>query len=158
MSLQLVKNNSGIGIESFSYTGVPYEWNPGGTDNSVKYGVFPVELFDIATSPAAMAFNKEIRSAEKTIGDWASKVVALKARTPLGKKLLSLRAKNIAHGEPLLSWEEIDNYERFSEEILEHDIVVKMPPKRKFTVKAQIRCVKKAEPKIVTPEHPYFEI
>lgn len=109
MSLQLVKNNSGIGIESFVYTGIPYEWNPRETDNSIKYGVMPAELFDIATSPAAMAFNEEIRSAEKTIGDWASKVVALKARTPLGKKLLSLRAKIIASGEPLLSWEEIDN-------------------------------------------------
>lgn len=107
MSLQLVKNNSGIGIESFLYTGVPYEWNPMEIGNTLKYVAMPVELFNIATSPAAMAFNEEIRSAEKTIGDWASKV-ALKARTPLGKRLLSLRAKIVANGEPLLSWEEID--------------------------------------------------
>lgn len=105
MGLQLVKNNSVL--ESFFYTGVPAEWNPGGIDNTVKYGALPVELFDIATSPAAMLFNEEIRSAEKIIVDWASKVT-LKARTPLGKRLLSLRAKIIASGEPLLSWEEID--------------------------------------------------
>ena len=104
MSLQLVKNT--IGVEPFIYTRVPDEWNHEKI-GTVKYEVISFELFDIATSPAAMAFNEEIRSAEKIIEDWASKLT-LKARTPLGKKLLSLRAKIVASGEPLLSWEEID--------------------------------------------------
>lgn len=105
MGLQLVRN---IGnLEPFFYIGVPDEWNPGKIDNTVKYGAIPVEMFDIATSPTAIAFNEEIRSAEKNIKDWASKVT-LTARTPLGKKLLALRAKIVASGEPLLTWDEID--------------------------------------------------
>lgn len=105
MSLQLVKNTDNI--KPFFYTGVPNEWNLWKADNSIKYGVIPVEMFNIATSPTAIAFNEEIRSAEKNVGDWASKVT-LKARTPLGKKLFALRAKIVASGEPLLSWDEID--------------------------------------------------
>lgn len=106
MNLQLVKNNSVL--ESFFYTGMPAEWSPPKKiDNTVKYRATPVELFDIATSSVAMAFNEKIRSAEKIVEDWASKVT-LRARTPLGKKLLALRAKIVASGEPLLSWDEID--------------------------------------------------
>lgn len=105
MSLQSVKNNSVL--EAFLNIDVPVEWRPKRIHNTVKYKAMPIELFGIATSPAAMAFSKEIHSAEKNIEDWASKV-SLKARTPLGKKLLSLRAKIVAGGEPLLSWEEID--------------------------------------------------
>ncbi|MBI5195245.1 MAG: hypothetical protein HZA10_02865 [Nitrospirae bacterium] len=41
------------------------------------------------------------------------------------------------------------------EEMLEHDIFVKMPPKKKYTIKAKIVCVRKAEPQIVIPEYPY---
>lgn len=41
------------------------------------------------------------------------------------------------------------------EEMLEHDIVVKMPPKRKFAIKARITRIRKAHPQIVIPENLY---
>lgn len=39
--------------------------------------------------------------------------------------------------------------------LLEHDIVVKMPPKRKFAIKARITRIRKAHPQIVIPENLY---
>jgi hypothetical protein len=44
-----------------------------------------------------------------------------------------------------------------AEEMIEHDIYVQMPPKKRFSVKAKIIGIRKAEPRIVTPENPYFE-
>lgn len=38
------------------------------------------------------------------------------------------------------------------EEILEYDIIVKMPPKEKYTIELEIKSIKKAEPKIVEEE------
>ncbi|MBI4848298.1 MAG: hypothetical protein HY808_06960 [Nitrospirae bacterium] len=43
------------------------------------------------------------------------------------------------------------------EEMLEHDIFVKMPPKRRRTVKFKIRSIRKAKPRIVIPEYPYID-
>lgn len=54
--------------------------------------------------------------------------------------------------------ETFKNIETIPVEMLEHDIFVKMPPKREYTIKAKIihRC--KAEPRIVVPENPYTGI
>lgn len=43
------------------------------------------------------------------------------------------------------------------EEMLEHDIFVKMPPKRRRTVKFKIRSIRKAKPRIVIPEYPFID-
>ncbi|RJQ49758.1 MAG: hypothetical protein C4538_01550 [Nitrospiraceae bacterium] len=43
------------------------------------------------------------------------------------------------------------------EEMLEHDIFVKMPPKRRRTVKFKIRRIRKAKPRIFIPEYPYID-
>lgn len=48
--------------------------------------------------------------------------------------------------------------ETIPEEMLEHDIFVKMPPKKKYTIKAKVIRIRKAEPHIVIPEHLYTEI
>lgn len=53
------------------------------------------------------AFNAVIKDAKRIEEECKSKL-ELKARTPLGERLLSLREKIIASGEPLLSWEDID--------------------------------------------------
>lgn len=38
------------------------------------------------------------------------------------------------------------------EEMLEYDVVVQMPPKRRYNIELEIRGIKKAEPKIVESE------
>ena len=45
-----------------------------------------------------------------------------------------------------------------AEEMIEHDIFVKMPPKKKYTIKAKITRIRKAEPRIVIPDYPYTGI
>ncbi len=45
-----------------------------------------------------------------------------------------------------------------SEEMIEHDIVVKMPPKRRRAVKFRIMHIRKAKPKIIIPENLYSDI
>ena len=35
------------------------------------------------------------------------------------------------------------------EEILAHDVIIRMPSKKKYYIKAKIVCVRKAEPKII---------
>lgn len=48
--------------------------------------------------------------------------------------------------------------ERPLEEMLEHDIVVRMSPKNSFTIKARITRISKAEPKIIIDaESTYLE-
>ena len=42
--------------------------------------------------------------------------------------------------------------EPIPEEMLEYDIVVKMPPKEKHTIELEIKSIKKAEPKVIKPE------
>jgi len=37
--------------------------------------------------------------------------------------------------------------------LIEEDIVVKMPPKRKYKVKLKIRKISKAKPRIVSPNN-----
>lgn len=38
------------------------------------------------------------------------------------------------------------------EEILEYDIVVRIPPRKRYTIELEVKGIKKAEPKIVEPE------
>ncbi len=48
--------------------------------------------------------------------------------------------------------------EMISEEMIEHDIVVKMPPKKRFFIKAKIKHVRKAKPQIILPENTNIDI
>lgn len=47
--------------------------------------------------------------------------------------------------------------EKFYEEILpeetiEYDIIVRMPPRKKYTIEIEVKSIKKAKPRIVEPE------
>jgi hypothetical protein len=44
-----------------------------------------------------------------------------------------------------------------AEEMIEHDVYVQMPPKKRYSIKAKIIGIRKAKPRIVAPEEPYFE-
>lgn len=59
---------------------------------------------------------------------------------------------------PILENETYKYKESIPEEMIEHDIFVKMPPKKKYIIKAKITSVRKAEPRIVIPEYPYTGI
>jgi len=66
-------------------------------------------------------------------------------------------ASHLAAMLPPIENETYKDREIIAEEIIEHDIYVQMPPKRRLTIKARIIGIRKAEPRIVTPENPYFE-
>jgi len=38
------------------------------------------------------------------------------------------------------------------EEMLEYDIVVRIPPRRRYTIELKVKSIKRAEPRIVEPE------
>jgi hypothetical protein len=38
------------------------------------------------------------------------------------------------------------------EDTIEHDVFVRMPPKRRYLVKVDVKRIRKAEPNIVVPE------
>lgn len=40
----------------------------------------------------------------------------------------------------------------FKEEALEYGVVVRIPPKRRYSVELEVKSIKKAEPKVVEPE------
>lgn len=40
----------------------------------------------------------------------------------------------------------------FNEEIVEHDVVICMPPKKRYTVEINIQAIRKGEPKVIEPE------
>lgn len=44
-----------------------------------------------------------------------------------------------------------------SEEMLEHDVIIKMPPKKKYWIKAKITNIRKAEPKVIIPDSHHSE-
>ena len=50
-----------------------------------------------------------------------------------------------------ISWTE-ERRMRFVEEELEYDIVVRMPPRRRYTIRLDIKSVRKASPKIIDPD------
>ncbi len=67
----------------------------------------------------------------------------------------------VSHLESTLPFMENETYkyrEIIPEEMIEHDIFVKMPPKRRRTVKFKIRRIRRAKPRIVIPEYPYIDI
>lgn len=45
-----------------------------------------------------------------------------------------------------------------TEGMIEYDIIIKMPPRKKYSIKAKITRIRKAEPRIVIPEKPYTGI
>lgn len=63
----------------------------------------------------------------------------------------------VSHLESTLPFIENETYKYrkiIPEEMIEYDIFVQMPPKRRLAVKATITHVRKAEPHIVVPENP----
>lgn len=66
-----------------------------------------------------------------------------------------------SHSEPsalIFDNETYKNKEIFTDEMIEHDIYVKMPPRKKYSIKAKITRIRKAEPRIIIPEMPYTGI
>ena len=47
--------------------------------------------------------------------------------------------------------------ESMPEEMIEHDITIRMSHKRKYFIKAKITKIRKAEPQVVIPENTYNE-
>jgi hypothetical protein len=58
----------------------------------------------------------------------------------------------------LLETETFKQKQEVYDTMIEHDIFIKMPPRKKYSVKAKITCIRKAEPRIVAPEMPYTGI
>lgn len=58
------------------------------------------------------------------------------------------------HFEPMNRISLIEEFyeEILPEEALEHDIVVRMPPRKRHTIELEVKSIKKAEPRIVEPE------
>jgi hypothetical protein len=67
-------------------------------------------------------------------------------------------ASHLASVSPISENETYKHKKLIPEKMLEHDIFVKMPPKKRRTVKFQIRHVRRAKPRIVIPENPYIDI
>jgi hypothetical protein len=42
--------------------------------------------------------------------------------------------------------------EILSEETLEYDIIVRIPPRKRYAIGIEVKSIKKAEPRIVEPE------
>lgn len=59
---------------------------------------------------------------------------------------------------PILENETYKFKEIIPEEMIEHDIFIKMSPKRRRTVKFKIKRIRKAKPRIIIPENPYTDI
>lgn len=56
--------------------------------------------------------------------------------------------------EPLTRTSSIEEFyeEILPEEILEYDVVVRMPPRKKYTIELEVKSIRKAEPRVVEPE------
>src|SRR4030043_853239 len=67
-------------------------------------------------------------------------------------------ASHLASVSPISENETYKHKKLIPEEMLEHDIFVKMPPKKKYSIKAKITRIRKAEPRIVIPDYPYTGI
>jgi len=48
--------------------------------------------------------------------------------------------------------------ELIPEEMIEHDITIRMSPKRKYFIKTKITKIRKADPRAVIPENTYLDI
>ena len=48
--------------------------------------------------------------------------------------------------------------EMMEEEMMEFDVVVRMPPKRRDTIKVKVKSIRKAEPRIDMEEYPWYQI
>jgi len=67
----------------------------------------------------------------------------------------------VSHLESIPPFIENETYkyrEIIPEEMIEHDVFVKMSPKRRLVVKVTITHVRKAKPRIIVPENPYIGI
>ena len=58
----------------------------------------------------------------------------------------------------LLETETFKQKQEVYDTMIEHDIFIKMPPKRRRTVKFKIQHIRKARPNIVIPENYYTDI
>lgn len=81
-----------------------------------------------------------------------------KAMHSVGSYLSFDVASHLGFITPILENETYKTKEFFTEEMIEHDIYVKMPPRKKYSIKARITRIRKAVPRIVIPEMPYTGI
>jgi len=77
---------------------------------------------------------------------------------PIGHYLLHDIASYAESLSPVFGNETYIYREMIPEEMLEHDIIVKMHPRRIFAIKAKITRIRKAEPQMVIPENSYTGI
>ena len=70
-------------------------------------------------------------------------------------QLFEIDSSSVYHiFEPMIVTSSIEEIytEILPEEMLEYDIVVRMPPKKKYTIELEVKSIKKAKPKIIEPE------
>jgi hypothetical protein len=90
--------------------------------------------------------------------DWNLDYLMIKGYYPAGHYLSFDVTSHFVSMAPVLENETYKYIEAISEEMIEHDIFVKMPPKRRRTVTFKIKSIRKAKPRIVIPEYPYIDI
>jgi len=119
-------------------------------------------IFDVGTSKKIEPFPSIRLGSSSTDGEDKDLLnldyFMTKSHYPIGYYLTYDVASHFESVFPIVENETYKSKEIIPEEMLEHDIVVKMPPKRKFSIKARITCIRKAEPRIVIPENPYTGI
>jgi len=119
-------------------------------------------MFDVVTSKKIEPFPSVRLGSSSTDGediDWLNlEYFITKSHYSIGYCLTFDVASHLESVFPNVEKETSKSKEIIPDEMLEHDIVVKMPPKRKFSIKARIRRIRKAEPRVVIPENPYTGI
>jgi len=90
--------------------------------------------------------------------DWNLDFLMIKVYYPAGHYMSFYVTSYFVSMAQILENETYKYKETIPEEMIEHDIFVKMPPKKRYIVKAKIVRIRKAEPRIVIPEHPYAGI
>jgi len=120
-------------------------------------------MLDITTSPrieplpAVRLGSSSTDSEDKDYLQFLSYPIT-KGHYPLGHYLSFDIASHLAGVFLFTPSETYKDREIIAEEMVEHDIYVKMPPKRRRTVKFKIQHIRKAKPRIVIPENYYSDI
>lgn len=63
-------------------------------------------------------------------------------------------ASRLSIAQSILETETFKQKQEVSDAMIEHDIFIKMQPRKRYSVKAKITCIRKAKPRIVIPEMP----
>lgn len=114
--------------------------------------------------PIQYAFTGSSRGEETDISEVSDRLFFVSMSQELLKKLLSYRSLLPAfeidlssvrpYFEPMTSSSLIEGFceEIPPEETLEYDIIVWMPPRKRYSIELEVKSIKKAEPIIVEPE------